>query len=101
MQYRKIALKNKENNTGDILKKLLELKGLKKDELRKILFNPYNGPLQQYKELLHTSTQVPCEVVEHLLNNACERHLGARGLHQQVGQLFQEAFLENKVQIEI
>lgn len=79
----------------------VQLKGLKKDELRKILFNPYNGPLQQYKELLHTSTQVPCEVIEHLLNNACERHLGARGLHQQVGQLFQEAFLENKVQIEI
>ena len=79
----------------------VQLKGLKKDELRKILFNPYNGPLQQYKELLHTSTQVPCEVIEHLINNACERHLGARGLHQQVGQLFQKAFLENKVQIEI
>ena len=79
----------------------IQLKGLGKEDLRQILFNPYNGPLQQYKELLHTSTQVSSEVVEHLLNNACERHLGARGLHQQVGQLFQAQFLENKVQIEI
>ena len=79
----------------------VQLKGLEKDELRQILFNPYNGPLQQYKELLHTSTQVSPTTIEHLLNEACERHLGARGLHQQVGQLFQEAFLENKVQIEM
>ena len=79
----------------------VQLKGLEKDELRQILFNPYNGPLQQYKELLHISTQVSSEVVEHLLSNACERHLGARGLHQQVGQLFQAQFLEQPIQIEI
>ena len=79
----------------------IQLSGLAKEDLRQILFNPHNGPLQQYKELLHTSTQVSPDVVEHLLNNACERHLGARGLHQQVGQLFQAQFLENKVQIEI
>ena len=79
----------------------VQLKGLKKDELRQILFNPHNGPLQQYKELLHTSTQVSSEVVENILNNACERHLGARGLHQQVGQLFQAQFLEQPIQIEI
>lgn len=79
----------------------VQLKGLEKDDLRQILLNPHNGPLQQYKELLHTSTQVPSELVENLITSAYERHLGARGLHQQVGQLFQEAFLENKVQIEI
>lgn len=79
----------------------LQLKGLDKEDLRRILFNPHNGPLQQYKELLHTSTQVSPEMVETILANACERHLGARGLHQQVGQLFQEQFLEQPVQIEI
>lgn len=79
----------------------VQLKSLDKEDLRQILLNPHNGPLQQYKELLHTSTQVSPTTIEHLLNEACERHLGARGLHQQVGQLFQEAFLENKVQIEM
>lgn len=79
----------------------VQLKGLEKDDLRQILLNPHNGPLQQYKNLLHTSTHVSSEVVETLVNSAYERHLGARGLHQQVGQLFQDAFLENKVQIEI
>lgn len=79
----------------------VQLKGLEKDDLRQILLNPHNGPLQQYKDLLHTSTRVSPEVVETLINSAYERHLGARGLHQQVGQLFQDAFLENKVQIEI
>ncbi|MDD6152829.1 MAG: AAA family ATPase [Elusimicrobia bacterium] len=79
----------------------IQLNGLNKEDLRQILFNPHNGPLQQYKELLHTSTQVSPEVVEHLLNNAWERHLGARGLHQQVGQLFQAQFLEKPIQIEI
>lgn len=79
----------------------IQLNGLNKEDLRQILFNPHNGPLQQYKELLHTSTQVSPEVVEHLLNNACERHLGARGLHQQVGQLFQAQFLEKPIKIEI
>lgn len=79
----------------------VQLKGLKKDDLRQILLNPHHGPLQQYKELLHTSTQVAPEIIDNLISNAFERHLGARGLHQQVGQLFQEAFLENKVQIEI
>ena len=79
----------------------VQLKGLEKEDLRKILFNPYNGPLQQYKNLLHTSAKVSPEIIETLLNNACERHLGARGLHQQVGQLFQTEFLEQAVQIEI
>lgn len=79
----------------------VQLKSLDKEDLRQILLNPHNGPLQQYKDLLHTSTQVSPTTIEHLLNEACERHLGARGLHQQVGQLFQEAFLENKVQIEM
>ncbi len=79
----------------------VQLKGLEKEDLRKILFNPHNGPLQQYKDLLHTSTKVSPETLETLLNNACERHLGARGLHQQVGQLFQTQFLEKAVQIEI
>ena len=79
----------------------VQLKGLEKDDLRQILLNPHNGPLQQYKELLHTSTQVSPTIIENLLNEAYERHLGARGLHQQVGQLFQAQFLENKVQIEI
>ena len=79
----------------------VQLKGLEKDDLRQILLNPHNGPLQQYKNLLHTSTRVSSEVVETLVNSAYERHLGARGLHQQVGQLFQDAFLETKVQIEI
>lgn len=79
----------------------VQLKGLEKNDLRQILLNPHNGPLQQYKELLHTSASVSPEVVETLVANAYERHLGARGLHQQVGQLFQAQFLENKVQIEI
>lgn len=79
----------------------VQLKSLNKEDLRQILLNPHHGPLQQYKDLLHTSTQVSPTTIEHLLNAACERHLGARGLHQQVGQLFQEAFLENKVQIEM
>lgn len=79
----------------------VQLKGLEKDDLRQILLNPHNGPLQQYKNLLHTSTRVSSEVVETLVNSAYERHLGARGLHQQVGKLFQDAFLENKVQIEM
>jgi len=79
----------------------VQLKGLEKEDLRKILFNPHNGPLQQYKDLLHTSNKVSAETLETLLNNACERHLGARGLHQQVGQLFQEKFLEQPIQIEI
>ncbi len=79
----------------------VQLKGLEKEDLRKILFNPHNGPLQQYKDLLHTSNKVSDETLETLLDNACERHLGARGLHQQVGQLFQTQFLEKAVQIEI
>ncbi|MBR4508355.1 MAG: AAA family ATPase [Elusimicrobiaceae bacterium] len=79
----------------------VQLKGLEKEDLRKILFNPHNGPLQQYKDLLHTSNKVSPKTLETLLNNACERHLGARGLHQQVGQLFQTQFLEKAVQIEI
>lgn len=79
----------------------VQLKGLEKEDLRKILFNPHNGPLQQYKDLLHTSNKVSSETIETLLDNACERHLGARGLHQQVGQLFQTQFLEKAVQIEI
>ena len=79
----------------------VQLKGLEKDDLRQILFNPYGGPLQQYQVLLNTANAIPPETIETLITNAYERHLGARGLLQQVGQLFQESFLENKVQIEI
>lgn len=80
----------------------VQLKDLEKDDLRKILLNPYHGPLHQYEELVKTSTpKVSSEVVDRIVDAAYERHLGARGLHQQIGALFQEQFLEKSVQIEL
>ena len=75
---------------------------MEKDDLRRILLNPHNGPLHQYEALVKTfAPKVSSEVVERIVDTAYERHLGARGLHQQVGQLFQAQFLEHPIQIEI
>ena len=80
----------------------VQLKELEKDDLRRILLNPHNGPLHQYEALVKTfAPKVSSEVVERIVDTAYERHLGARGLHQQVGQLFQAQFLEHPIQIEI
>ena len=80
---------------------LVQLSGLEKDELRRILLNPYHGPFQQYKDLLKSQQQLLPELVEQMVNTAYERRLGARGLQQQVGRLFQEQFLQQSVQIEL
>ena len=80
---------------------LVQLNGLDKDELRRILLNPYHGPFQQYKDLLKSQQELLPELVEQLVNTAYERRLGARGLQQQVGRLFQEQFLQQSVQIEL
>ena len=80
---------------------LVQLSGLEKDDLRRILLNPYHGPFQQYKDLLKSQQQLLPELVEQMVNTAYERRLGARGLQQQVGRLFQEQFLQQSVQIEL
>lgn len=80
---------------------LVQLSGLEKDELRRILLNPYHGPFQQYKDLLKSQQELLPELVEQMVNAAYERRLGARGLQQQVGRLFQEQFLQQSVQIEL
>lgn len=80
---------------------LVQLSGLEKDELRRILLNPYHGPFQQYKDLLKSQQKLLPELVEQMVNAAYERRLGARGLQQQVGRLFQEQFLQQSVQIEL
>lgn len=80
---------------------LLQLSGLEKDELRRILLNPYHGPFQQYKDLLKSQQELLPELVEQMVDAAYERRLGARGLQQQVERLFQEQFLQQSVQIEI
>lgn len=80
---------------------LVQLSGLEKDELRRILLNPYHGPFQQYKDLLKSQQELLPELVEQMVDAAYERRLGARGLQQQEGRLFQEQFLQQSVQIEI
>ncbi len=78
----------------------VQLRPLEKEDLRRILLNPYNGPISQYKKLLHLSTAIiRPEMVEEMVNRAYERRLGARGLQQQVGQLFQEQFLQQTVKV--
>ena len=78
----------------------VQLNPLEKEDLRRILLNPYNGPISQYKKLLHLPTAViESEIVEEMVNRAYERRLGARGLQQQVGQLFQEQFLQQTVKV--
>ena len=77
----------------------VQLNPLEKEDLRRILLNPYNGPISQYEKLLHRSTSLRPEQVEEMVNQAYERRLGARGLQQQVGQLFQEQFLHKTVKV--
>lgn len=77
----------------------VQLSPLGKEDLRRILLNPYNGPISQYEKLLHTSAAIRPEMVEQMVNQAYERRLGARGLQQQVGQLFQEQFLQQSVKV--
>ncbi len=77
----------------------VQLRPLAKEDLRQILLNPYNGPISQYEKLLHTSAAIGQELVEQIVNQAYERRLGARGLHQQVGMLFQEQFLQQTVKV--
>lgn len=77
----------------------VQLHPLEKEDLRRILLNPHNGPLQQYKTLLRTTVPLQPELVEEMVNLAYERRLGARGLHQQVGKLFQQHFLERSVKV--
>lgn len=77
----------------------VQLSPLGKEELRRILLNPYNGPISQYKKLLHRAAAIQPEWVEQLVNQAYERRLGARGLQQQVEELFQEQFLKQTVRV--
>ena len=77
----------------------VQLRPLEKEDLRRILLNPYNGPISQYEKLLHTAVTIKPELVEKIINQAYERRLGARGLQQQVGQLFQEQFLQQNVKV--
>ena len=77
----------------------VQLTPLGKEDLRKILLNPHEGPIHQYETLLHTAVRIQPEMVEEMVNQAYERRLGARGLHQQVGKLFQKHFLEQSVKI--
>ena len=77
----------------------VQLHPLGKEDLRRILLNPHNGPISQYKKLLHTPAAIRPETVEEMVNQAYERRLGARGLQQQVGRLFQEEFLRQPVKI--
>ena len=77
----------------------VQLHPLGKEDLRRILLSPYNGPISQYERLLHTSANIRPELVEKMVNQAYERRLGARGLQQQVGQLFQEQFLQQTVKV--
>ena len=77
----------------------VQLNPLEKEDLRRILLNPYNGPISQYKKLLHTSAVIQPELVEKMVNQAYERRLGARGLQQQVELLFQEQFLQQTVKV--
>ena len=92
---------DRQNMLGKLLYFSLPSVLVDKDDLRRILLNPYHGPFQQYKDLLKSQQELLPELVEQMVDAAYERRLGARGLQQQVGQLFQEQFLQQSVQIEI
>ena len=79
----------------------VQLQDLKKDDLRKILLNPHNGTLQQYAELLNDSNPIDEAVIEEIIDSTYKKQLGARGLNQKVGQLFQKTFLEKSVKVEL
>ena len=79
----------------------IQLLPLEKEDLRRILLNPHNGPIYQYKKLLNSSTPIQPALVEEMVNYAYEQRLGARGLQQKVGQLFQKQFLEKSVKVVI
>ena len=79
----------------------VQLQDLKKDDLRKILLNPHNGTLQQYAELLNNSEPIDEAVIEEIIDSTYKKQLGARGLNQKVGQLFQKVFLEKSVEVEL
>lgn len=79
----------------------VQLRGLEKDDLRKILLNPNNGPLKQYAELLNDKNRIDEDLIEDIIDKTYEKQLGARGLNPRVGQLFQKAFLEKSVKVDL
>lgn len=79
----------------------VQLHYLDKSDLRKILLNPHNGPVQQYAELLNNDKPFDESIIEEIIDITYKKQLGARGLNQKVGQFFQKAFLEKSVKVDL